>query len=223
MPSDTENRPAALKLDPFGAIEPGPSGVTLIRNTDRARWWARAIARHLARREALALIVAGTLPGIPRLCDWNGRQLEREWLPGEALHQASAVQPDWYRSALRLLRRMHRRNIAHNDLAKEANCLVLEDGSAGFIDFQLAVLAPRRGRMFRLLAREDLRHLLKHKRAYFPERLTAREQSILATPSLAAKLWMGIYKPVYRWVTRSILRWPERTGPAERVYENTDR
>ncbi len=223
VPSNTPKPPKTLKADPFGAIELGTDGRSLIRNTDRARWWARPVARHLARREALALIALDNLKGIPRLCSWNGRRLERDFLPGNPLHEAGNLSADWHASAFRLLCRMHRHNIAHNDMAKEANCLVMEDGSAGYIDFQLAVHSPRRGRLFRLLAREDLRHLLKHKRCYFPQYLTARERTILATPSLAAKLWMGVYKPLYLWLTRSILRWPERTGPAERVYKNTDR
>ena len=40
--------------------------------------------------------------------------------------------------ARRLLQRLHRGGLAHNDLAKEANWLVLDDGSPAIIDFQLA-------------------------------------------------------------------------------------
>ena len=63
------------------------------------------------------------------------------------------------------------------ELARDA------DGLPALVDFQLALVAPRRGRAFRALAREDIRHLLKHKRSYCPERLTARERRILATPA----------------------------------------
>ncbi len=210
-----------LKAGPFGTIEITADQRKILRNTDRARRWAGALARHLARREARALIVLNGLPGIPRLIDWNGRQLLRECLAGKPLHEAPPVNPTYFREALRLLRRIHSRNIAHNDLAKEANCLVLESGQPGFIDFQLALHAPHRGFLFRLLAREDLRHLLKHKRCYCPEYLTARQHRILASPSLAAKLWMRGYKPVYLWVTRSILGWPERDGATERVFNET--
>lgn len=217
MQSPRPATPQTLKIDAFGATEMLSDGKKVCRNTDRARPWLRPLARALARREAVALIRLNDCTGIPRLLGWDGRRLERSHLAGEVLYAADAVPRAWFGHALRLLRRMHARNIAHNDLAKEANCLLRDDGTAGFIDFQLAVHAPQRGRMFRVLAREDLRHLLKHKRTYYPDALTAREHAILASPSTGARLWMRAYKPVYLWVTRSILRWPERTGPAERV------
>lgn len=223
-----------LKADAFGTIEmsssleKSPSGdgksgearlKEICRNTDQASWWAGAIARYLAGREAQALRVLNYLPCIPKLYSWNGRQLRREWLAGKPMHTADPPTPAYFKAALHLLRQMHRHNIAHNDLAKEANCLILDDGQPAFIDFQLALHAPRRGFMFRLLAREDLRHLLKHKRYYCEEYLTARQRRILATPSLGAKLWMHGYKPLYLWFTRGILGWPEREGAAERVFK----
>jgi hypothetical protein len=101
-------------------------------------------------------------------------------------------------------------------LAKEANWLCLEDGGPGIIDFQVASVAPRRGKLFRMLAREDLRHLYKHKQHYLPHALTARQRNLLATPSIAARCWRALVKPPYRWITRRVLGWPERQGPEER-------
>jgi len=226
IPANPSNR---LKADTFGTIEltSNPEDINseeaelkeICRNTDQASWWARPIARHLAGREARALIALNALPGIPKLYSWNGHQLRREWLAGKTMHTADPPDPAYFKAALRLLRQMHRCNIAHNDLAKEANCLILDNDQPGFIDFQLALHAPCRGLIFRLLAREDLRHLLKHKRYYCAECLTARQRSILANPSLGAKLWMHGYKPIYLWFTRSILGWPERKGAAERVFK----
>ncbi|MCP4000122.1 MAG: serine/threonine protein kinase [Gammaproteobacteria bacterium] len=224
-----------LKADAFGTIEVSNrpkksiSGdgkleevnqKQICRNTDTASWWAGSIARYLAGHEAQALKVLHYLPGIPKLYNWNGRQLRREWLAGKPMHAAAPPNPIYFKAALRLLRQMHRCNIAHNDLAKEANCLILDNGQPAFIDFQLALHAPRRGFIFRLLAREDLRHLLKHKHYYCAEYLTAHQRRILATPSLGAKLWMHGYKPLYLWFTRSILGWPERKGAEERVYKS---
>jgi hypothetical protein len=215
-----------LKADPFGTItrtsgeNAGPPQIC--RDTTKARWWARGVARHLAGREARALIVLDNVDGIPKLRSWDGRELRREWLDGLPMQESRPTQRRYFREALRLLRRIHSHNIAHNDLAKEANCLVLANGDTGFIDFQLAVHAPRRGLLFRILAREDLRHLLKHKAYYCAEHMTTRERRILATPSFAARVWTRGYKPLYLWVTRSILRWPERDGAQERVYtDNT--
>ena len=104
----------------------------------------------------------------------------------------------------------------HNDLAKETNWLVTPDGRPALVDFQLAMTLTRRGALARALGHDDLRHLLKHKRTYLPERLTAREKRILATHSLVSRIWMASGKKVYLFVTRRILRWRDREGAGDR-------
>jgi len=65
-------------------------------------------------------------------------------------------------------------------------------------------------------AREDLRHLLKHKRTYCPDALTDRERRILASPSWIARAWRASGKRVYLFVTRRLLRWQDREGAGDR-------
>lgn len=168
------------------------------RDTREARWWARPFARRLAAREARALRVLEDIEGIPRLRDWDGRRLLRSFIPGAMLREAAPADPAYFRTALRLLRRIHRHGVAHNDLAREPNWLVRPDGTAAIIDFQLAWHDPRRGRLFRLMAREDLRHLLKHKRQYCPAQLTPGQRRLLATPSPAARAWRWTLLPLGR-------------------------
>ena len=132
------------------------------------------------------------------------------------MHIAKPSTPAYFRSAMRLLRRMHRAGVVHNDLAKEPNLLVRNDGSAAFIDFQLAGNSRSRGRLFRIAAREDIRHLLKHKRTYCPDELTARELGILAQPSGLSRVWMGLFKPLYLFITRRIIGWSDREGAGDR-------
>ena len=67
-----------------------------------------------------------------------------------------------------------------------------------------------------MLAHDDLRHLLKHKRTYLPHRLTAREKRILAQPSLLSRIWRSTGKRVYRFVTRRVLGWSDREGAGDR-------
>jgi hypothetical protein len=67
-----------------------------------------------------------------------------------------------------------------------------------------------------MAAREDIRHLLKHKRTYRPDLLTLREQEILNSPSGASRVWMSVFKPVYVFVTRRIFKWSDREGAADR-------
>lgn len=132
------------------------------------------------------------------------------------MHRARPAQPAYFQRALCLVARLHRRGVTHNDLAKEPNWLVTPQGHPALVDFQLASCWGRRGRCFRLQAREDLRHLLKHKRSYCPQSLTARERALLARPSLAARLWRWLFKPPYRLVTRGLLGWADREGAGDR-------
>lgn len=194
------------------------------RSLHVARWWVRPLASALMRREARALRALAGCEHVPRLVDTaGGGVLLRSWLPGEPMYHARPSDPHYYAGALRLLARLHRRGIAHNDLAKEPNWLVGPQGEPLLVDFQLATLHRRRGRLFRLLAREDVRHLLKHKRKYCAAHLTARQKRLLATPSLAARLWRTAGKPVYIFVTRRLLGWADREGAGERMHRGSAR
>lgn len=207
-----------LKKDLFGQVSLHIDGTNsrIVRDTSQAPLATRWIARRLLAREGRALAAADGLFGIPEVLRCERDVLERSYLDGLPLHRAARPAPDYFRDAQRLLRRLHRNNIAHNDLAKEPNILVTNDGAPAFIDFQLAWYAPRRGRLFRLLAREDMRHLLKHKRTYCADRLTARERQILASPSMPSRLWMASGKKLYLFVTRRLLGWADREGAGDR-------
>ena len=195
-----------LKQDLFGRIVrlENPGAMPLImRDLEPARPWLRWLARHLARRETRALMHLADLDGVPRVV-----RAERNLTKPRDLA--------YYRSAMQLLRQLHRRGVVHNDLAKEPNWLVTDSGEPALVDFQLAMRRNRRGRLFRALAHDDIRHLLKHKRSYLPERLTARERRILATPSIVTRVWMASGKRVYRFITRRVLRWSDREGAGDR-------
>jgi RIO-like serine/threonine protein kinase len=188
----------------------------VVRDWARARPGCGWLARRLARREAAALARLAGLAGVPRLIAIERGRLVRSYLPGRAMHEARPKSRAYFRAALGLVRRMHRAGVAHNDLAKEANWLSTSAGEPAIVDFQLAVCVRRRNRLFRAMAREDLRHLLKHKRHYCADQLTARQHRMLAEPSWPARFWRAAVKPVYLLVTRKLLGWPERRGAEER-------
>ena len=207
-----------LKSDVFGAITRVDD--TVVRETSGARWWAHPLALHLLKREHRALTRLASrpgMPGVPRILDSSRGRLTRSWIEGAPMHLAMPRDPAYFRAASRLLRRLHAANVIHNDLAKETNWLVTPDGQPALVDFQLAMTLQRRGALARALGHDDLRHLLKHKRTYLPERLTAREKRILATPSLFARAWMATGKRAYLFVTRKILRWQDREGAGDRA------
>lgn len=208
-----------LKKDAFGLTErlSTATGCVVRRNADAAASGLRWLARILLAAEARALLVLEDLEGIPKIVCKRDSMLERQYIEGLPMQLARPADAGYFREAARLLRRVHRAGIAHNDLAKEPNFLVTDAGAPAIIDFQLACFSPRRNALFRHLAREDIRHLLKHKRTYCPQSLTRRERQILATPSWMSATWMATGKPLYLFITRRLLGWRDREGAGDRV------
>ncbi len=199
-----------LKRDVFSTIERGryrtESGEVdaVLRRLDGVPWWSWGVARELFRRERRALAVAGTLGIAPPLLFAGRRVLVRGWIDGVSLHIAKPHDDiRYFRSAKAALRTLHRAGISHNDLAKEQNWLYA-NGRAYLTDFQLAACFRRRGLLFRIACYEDLRHLLKHKRRYAPDALTAAERRVLARKSLVTRAWMASGKKVYYAITRGL-------------------
>jgi len=112
----------------------------------------------------------------------------------------------------KLLDSLHSGGIVHNDIEKPENWLVTEENDPAIIDFQLACYFPKKGKIFRICAKEDRRHLLKQKARYSPETLTEEEKILLAQKTLPSRIWAKIFKPVYTFITRTILRYSDRSN-----------
>lgn len=207
--------PQLLKRDHLGSISVvGVDGAMVIeRDTGHASLVLRWIARAAAAREARALRALEGVDGVPRLLGFDGRRLRRSWIAGSTMHDSRPRDPQYFRAAWHLQRAMRARGVLHNDLAKEANWLVRADGSPAVVDFQLAWVARNaQAPLFRLLARENLRHLLKHKRTCCPDRITPTERRILARRSWISRLWHATGKRVYILIARRILHWEDNEG-----------
>jgi predicted Ser/Thr protein kinase len=219
-----------LKQDVFSTVERGtfvsPSGdvEAVLRRIDLVPWWSYGIARHFLKREARGLAIAGSIGIAPPLLFLGDKVLVRGWIDGLPLQLA---RPDddvnFFRSARRVLRAIHSEGLTHNDLAKEQNWLRTPTGYASLTDFQLATHFRRRGRMFRMAAYEDLRHMLKHKRRYAPSSLTATEKRILSRKTLPTRIWMATGKKVYYWITRGLLNFTDREGSGPRFVNDAPR
>lgn len=220
-----------LKRDTFSTIERGfwrdAAGTVypaVRRNYAEVKWWVKPLARHFAAREARALMRAeGSGHTVPVYALEEG-YLVRGFVDGIPL-QIARPRGDraYFASARKGLREVHRRNIAHNDLAKPQNWLYAADGRAVLMDFQLAMVFSRRSKAFRVAAYEDIRHFLKQKRSYCPEALTAREKTILARKSLFTRVWMKTGKKVYNFVTRRLLNYHDTEGRGPRAMEQGPR
>jgi hypothetical protein len=206
-----------LKRDVFSTIERGRFRTdggevdAVLRRLDQVPWWSRGLAIMLFRRERRALAIAGKLGIAPPLLFAGRHALVRGWIDGVPLHIAKPHgDVAYFHSAKAALRTLHHAGIAHNDLAKEQNWLYA-GGRAYLTDFQLAACFRRRSALFRVARYEDLRHLLKHKRRYAPDALTATEKKVLARKSLITRVWMATGKKLYYAITRG-LNFTDREG-----------
>ncbi len=219
-----------LKQDVFSTVERGtfvtPNGdvESVLRRIDLVPWWSYGIARHFLKREARGLAIAGSIGIAPPLLYLGNLALVRGWIDGLPMHIAKPEGDlNYFRSARRALRAIHREGLTHNDLAKEQNWLRTPTGYASLTDFQLATHFARRGRLFRMAAYEDLRHMLKHKRRYAPDSLTATEKRILARKTWPTRIWMSTGKRVYYWITRGLLNFTDREGSGPRFVNDAPR
>src|SRR6266566_1671429 len=197
LPREIEGRwtnGVVLKRDLFSTVERGRFGTrageveAVLRRIDEVPWWSFGLARHLFGRERRALAIAGELGIAPPLLFAGRNALIRGWIDGLPLH-----------------------------IAKPQNWLRGRDGRAYLTDFQLAAHFSRRSWLFRIAAYEDLRHLLKHKRRYAPEALTAAERRVLAKKSVLTRVWMATGKKLYYWITRDMLHVSDREGGGTRL------
>ena len=214
-----------LKRDVFSTVERGTyvtrDGRELAavrRRWDAVSLWLAPLAARLAAFERAALERVTRTGVTTPLIAVGERFLVRGWIEGVPLHIARpAGDRHFFHSARTALRLLHRAGYVHNDLAKQQNWLRGADGEAWLMDFQLALPISRRWKLGRVLAYEDLRHLLKHKRTYCPQDLTARERRMLATKSVITKVWMATGKKLYRFVTRRLMSYSDTEGRGPRV------
>ncbi|MRU16078.1 serine/threonine protein kinase [Roseovarius sp. A21] len=200
-----------------GTLEGYPDFPVVLRKLDGVPIYAKPIAWALARKEIKGLRAVQGIEGCPLLVRVDKTGLLRSWTKGTPLQLAKPTNPEWYRDAKRLLREMRRAGVTHNDIAKPQNWLMTPEGRAAVIDFQLASTHRRHGKLFRVMAREDLRHLLKQKRAYAPHLLTPSETRMLTQKALPARLWMATGKRLYNFVTRRLMNWSDGEGTEDRI------
>lgn len=199
-------------------------------------WFSGLIARRLLERERAALRHLAGLEGVPReeprtewlaLASRDGRPpranevLVRSWMAGAPLHEARVLPRDFFDHLDALVHALHARGVCHNDLHKEQNILVAPDGRPQLVDFQLASVHATRGRSFAVRAREDLRHVEKHRRRYTrwgrgPDGAHEPQAGAGAQykRSPLALVWRRTGKPIYNGITRGLLR--TRDGEARR-------
>jgi RIO-like serine/threonine protein kinase len=204
-----------MKIDIFGKIELAMSQdgrLMVIRDWRGSNIFLKPIAFLLAAREKKIITCLESLNDrrIPKPLYFGKGTLIRSYIEGSSLKESRIQDQSYYREARQLLDRIHAMGVVHNDLEKPENWLVTEDASPAIIDFQLACFFPKKGILFKIAAREDMRHLVKQKARFCPASLSGKDKEILRRKSNFTRIWSRIVKPVYNFITRKILRYSDR-------------
>jgi serine/threonine protein kinase len=236
-----------LKNDQMGLVErvDGPSG-PVVRRVARGGGipGSGVVARILMRRERRALERLVDVNGVARLVvddqyaatpsvdgavPRKSHVLMRSWVAGKPLQEATELPEDFFELLEDLVRVLHANGVCHNDLHKEANILVGDDGYPALVDFQLASVHSGPDRNFRIRTKEDLRHVEKHRWKYLSRGGHSRSNEARRAPksrSILALVWLRVGKPPYMFITRRLFGytggergrpktgpWPEWTAP----------
>lgn len=133
------------------------AGRIAVKSYQDRPWWVRqTIGRWSIRRESLAYLGAGPLPGLPRFLGRLGPwALATRWVDATPLAEIDAAALDiaWFDRLDELLQRLHERGVALADL-HHRDVLIAADGGVWVVDLAMAtVLGARAGRLRRALFR----------------------------------------------------------------------
>jgi predicted Ser/Thr protein kinase len=176
------------------------------------RWLRRA----MLRREYRVYRRLEGFAGAPRCLGLlDGRFLVLERIAGVPFRHAElADRQDFFARLLALVEEMHRRGVAHGDLKKKDNLLVVDGREPRLIDFGAAIVeepgfAPVNRFLFRLLRQFDLNAWVKLK--YHRTGLTVSPQDARYQRRTLPERWAHALKRAYL-----NLRWPGGPPPKER-------
>lgn len=202
-----------LKRDVFGSVERhGDDCVRRVASGSRTPL-SRVIAQRLLERERRALERLDGLAGVPRLLGTDetaeGRALVRTFVAGEPLSAAKTLPENFFDELDALVAALHARGVCHNDLHKEQNVIVAADGYPWLVDFQLASVHELTDARLARRAREDLRHVEKHRRRYTRDGRGPHGERTFGRGAgsrrlLLARAWRRLGKPVYNFVAHLV-------------------
>lgn len=171
----------------------------------------RPAAVFMSRHELKMYRKLQGIPGIPGAGPSYGfRGFFHEFVEGQTLHELDNGRgelPAVFFDQLRdMMRAIHDRNIIYLDSNKRGNIIRGTDGTPKMIDFQISVnfgfARPVFWWLYKILVREDMYHVYKHKRRFGHE-LTPEEAKFGERSRINKVIGRGIGQP-YRWLKRKI-------------------
>ena len=142
----------------------------LVIKAPMGRGVAWLIRRWMLVNEYRVYQALGDIQGIPKCYGFiQNRYLVLEFVDGKPIRNAQVTDPDsFYRELLQAIQRLHAAGIAHGDLKKKDNTLVVDGRHPCLLDFGVAVIrkkriAPINHYFFRLFKRFDINAWVKMK------------------------------------------------------------
>lgn len=148
----------------------GSGEARLVIKAATGAWPLRLLRAWMLRREYRAYRRLEGVAGVPRCYGLlQGRYLVLEFVPGQPRHEATIADRTAFFAALfATIQAMHRRGVAHGDIQKRDNLLVVDGRHPTILDFGAAVVrkegfAPLNHWLFRFLSRLDCNTWVKLK------------------------------------------------------------
>lgn len=142
----------------------------LILKAPAGRWLGRYIRRAMLRNEYRAYSRLSEVSGVPRCYGLlDGRYLVLECIDGAPIRRAKITDRGmFFETLLNLIKELHKAGVAHGDLKKKDNLLVVEGQTPCVIDFGVAIVrkpgfAPLNHYLYNLARRFDFNAWVKLK------------------------------------------------------------
>jgi RIO-like serine/threonine protein kinase len=187
--------------------------VKVSRTEDFAGMPLKWIGRWLCRREMRFYSALADLGNVPPLLGKIGETgFVHAYVDGRPLSRDRPVPDGFFDQLVALLRSIHGRNIAYVDTNKPENILLGDDGKPHLIDFQISYDLTELGntwlnrKLLRQLQREDLYHILKHKKRLRPDEMTPEELAGAERQSWLIRLHRFLTKPYFKLRRRTFKR-----------------
>jgi hypothetical protein len=213
-----------IKHDFFAAtgFYADPAGRLVVLKIGRAAkflgWPLDWLGQWLCDREVRFYRRLADLPNVPAVLGRVGKTgFVHAYVEGQPLSKDRPV-PDGFFPALdALVAELHRRDVAYVDTNKPENILLGDDGLPHLIDFQISFDLhdlddwPWSRWLLRRAQREDLYHLLKHKKKLRPDQMTPAEWERSERKSWVIRAHRFLTRP-YFLIRRRAFRKLRETG-----------
>lgn len=168
----------------------------------------RWLGTELSKRELKVLKRIQNIEQVPQIIGTFGRTgFLYRYIEGKSLDERPTLPDGFFDELMDLIRQIHCCDICYVDMNKRGNILLGDDNRPHLIDFQISKYLP--GKMLKpirnSLQKEDIYHLLKHKRKFSPDLLTDEEKERLAKVSWLIRLHRTLTGPL-RDLRRAFLR-----------------